>query len=64
MMRKLDKLAESVEIMADSEGSCAKCYLIPKNWLSIRRPRQMSEKQKEVLRARLKAISKVAQNRF
>lgn len=54
MMRKLEKLAKSTEVMQDEEGIYAKCYLLARSCLSFRKPRTLSEEEKVKRAATLK----------
>lgn len=56
LRRKLEKLAEErpEECQVVRKGQ-ADDYVIPKGWIKIKPPRQLSEEQREVLAARARA---------
>lgn len=58
-MRRLDSLVaeypEVYQLVGQTEGS--KTYSMPKSYVSYRKPRKISEEQKEIARQKMKAIN-------
>lgn len=65
MMKRMDKLmAEFPEIFrAEQITEVSKTYLVPKNYIKIRKPRKISEEHKEQARQNMKLINRDGKNR-
>lgn len=50
MMKKLSKLTNPRKVDQDSDGVYAMTFDLPLTWIPIRRPKQLSERQKAALR--------------
>jgi hypothetical protein len=64
MTNHMDKLVEKFpdmfklkRLIYDDEEVCGKEYICPKNLISIRSPRQISDEQRQALSERMKKIS-------
>lgn len=56
LIRRLDRLCEeSTEITVEKEDEYSKSYILPKKWVKVRKPRQLSDELKEKLASRMRA---------
>ena len=56
LTRKLDEyVKKSSEIYVEKEDEYSKTYIIPKKWIKIKMPRELSIEEREILRIRAKA---------
>ena len=58
VIRKLDEISHSdpaVTVLRSTEG--ARAYIVPIRWVSIKKPRQLSDEQKEKLAERMRQLN-------
>ena len=63
MIRKLDKLCaedKAITVVEESEGS--KTYKFPKNWIKIRKSKQLTDEQRSELVERMRTMRQKGDN--
>ena len=65
MMKRMDKLVSQFPEVFQVENvtEVSKSYLVPKEYIKIRKPRMVSEEQREQARANMKQINQSGKNR-
>ena len=65
MIKRMDRLVTQFPdtFKAEQETEISKTYLVPKDYIKIRRPRNISDAQKEQARAKMKQIHLSGKNR-
>ncbi len=65
MIKRMDRLVTQFPdtFKTEQETEISKTYLVPKDYIKIRRPRNISDAQKEQARAKMKQINLSGKNR-